>query len=521
MTSPDSTASTDSSSHAIAAVDLGSNSFHMIVAEDRQGQLVVLDRIKEMVRLASGLDQDGNLSVEVEQRALACLQRFSQRLRNLSSVSVSAVGTNTLRRTRHADIFLQRAEAELGHPIEVISGIEEARLIYQGVARSLEPDHKNRLVVDIGGGSTELIIGEDFQPILMESLDMGCITVTREYFPDGKITGKRINSARVFVLQQMRAVRHAFLKRGWKVAIGSSGTIRSVESVVRTLSLSKQDGVSFVALQLLLERLKQFDTIDSIKLSGLSDDRVPVFLGGLIVLSGVCEALGIKQMQVSDGALREGLLYQLMGRHHDHDIRNQSVHSLASRFHADVDHANRVRSTANDLLEQIWRDWSLNHAVAFRLLNWACELHEIGRDIAHSAYHKHSGYIIESADMAGFSQQEQKRIAALVRAHRGKLNNNLFESLNKSSQEMVKKLVVVLRLAVIFHRSRSDIKLPFISIEAKQEKIILSIPASWIEQHPLTLNDLEQEADHIQSLGIKLKVKTSANQVGNTRKVDE
>lgn len=520
MANINSSSSETSGTPTIAAVDLGSNSFHMIVAEERQGQLVILDRIKEMVRLAAGLDQDGNLSAEVEQRALACLQRFGQRLRNLSSVSVSAVGTNTLRRTRNADVFLQRAEAELGHPIEIVSGIEEARLIYQGVAHSFEPDHKNRLVVDIGGGSTELIIGENFQPILMESLEMGCITLTRKYFADGKITGKRINSARVHVLQQMRAVRHAFRNRGWKVVIGSSGTIRSVEAVVRALSLSKQDGVTFVALQLVLEKLKQFDAIDDIKLNGLNEDRVPVFLGGVIVLSGVCEALGIKQMQVSDGALREGLLYQLMGRRHDHDIRNQSVQSLASRFHADAEHARRVRHTANDLFEQVWRDWALNQDVAFRLLNWACELHEIGRDIAHSSYHKHSGYIVENADMAGFSQQEQKRMAALVRSQRGKLNSNSFVTLNKSSQDMVMKLAVVLRLAVIFHRSRSAIELPHIRVELKQEKMTLTIPASWTEQHPLTLNDLEQEAEYLQVLGVKLKVKTIENQTGNTRIIE-
>lgn len=501
----------DTGSHSIAAVDLGSNSFHMIVAEERQGQLIILDRIKEMVRLASGLDQDGNLSADVEQRALACLQRFSQRLRNMSSVSVSAVGTNTLRRTHHAEAFLHRAEAELGHPIEIISGIEEARLIYQGVAHSLEPDHKHRLVIDIGGGSTELIIGENFQPILMESLEMGCITMTQRFFADGKISAKRINSARVHVLQQMRAVRHAFRHRGWDVVIGSSGTVRAVAAVLSALSLTKQDGITFVALQLLLEKLKPFAALDDIKLSGLQDDRVPVFLAGVIVLSGVCEALGIKQMQVSEGALREGLLYQMLGRNHDHDIRDQSVHALAVRFHADAEHAGRVQRTANELLRQLWQDWGLNKDTAFRLLDWASELHEIGRDIAHSGYHKHSSYIIANADMAGFSQQEQKRIAALVRAQRGKLGNALFSALNKSSQEIVSRLVLVLRLAVIFHRSRSAVELPPIKIELKSEKIILHLPASWAEQHPLTQDDLEQEAEYAQSLGVKLKVKIIAD----------
>ena len=430
----------------IAAVDLGSNSFHMIVAAVRDGQLLVLDRIKEMVRLAAGLDQDGNLSAEVEQRALACLQRFAQRLRNIPAVSVSAVGTNALRRTRNADVFLLRAEAALDYPIEIISGIEEARLIYQGVAHSLEPDQALRLVIDIGGGSTELIIGENTQALLMESLEMGCITLTQRFFDDGKITSQRINEARVYVLQQMRAVRHVFRQRGWDVVIGSSGTVRAVAAVIAALSLNKQDGVTFVAMQLLLEKIKQFDNIHTLKLSGLQEDRAPGFLAGLIVLSGVCEALGIKQLQVSDGALREGLLVQMMGLHHDRDIRNQTVQVLATRFHVDAEHASRVQHTANALLQQVWQVWGLNEGPAFRLLNWACALHEIGRDIAHSAYHKHSSYIIEHADMAGFSQQEQKRMAALVRAQRGKLGRNSFAALNKSSLEIVSKLAIVLQI---------------------------------------------------------------------------
>jgi exopolyphosphatase/guanosine-5'-triphosphate,3'-diphosphate pyrophosphatase len=496
--------------NAIAAVDLGSNSFHMIVAEDRKGQLVIIDRIKEMVRLASGLDNDGNLSPEVEQRALACLQRFGQRLRNLPAVSVSAVGTNTLRRTRNAEAFLQHAEAALGYPIEIISGIEEARLIYHGVAHSLEPDHKNRLVIDIGGGSTEIIIGEDFTPIVMESIDIGCVSLTRKYFADGKISPKRINEARVNVLQHMKPVRHMFRKRGWEVVIGASGTIRSAQSVIQALGLARQDGVTFVALQVLMEKLKHFDNINSIHFNGLNEDRVPVFLGGIIVLSSVCEALEIKQMQVSDGALREGLLYQLLGQRHDSDIRIQSVRSLAERFHADLVYGQRIAQTACAFLDQIFKDWSLDQIRSHRLLTWASLLHEIGRDIAHSGYHKHSGYIIENADMAGFSQQEQKRLAALVRAHRSKIPGSLFDQLNKSSQDMIKKLAILLRLAVIFHRSRAATDIPEIKLDYKSDKshLVLQIPAVWTEQHPLTLNDLEMEADYIQVLGVKLKVKT-------------
>lgn len=293
------------SKNTIAAIDLGSNSFHMVVAEENQGQLVILDRIREMVRLADGLDKKGNLDIDVEQRALDCLSRFGQRIRSLEANCVSTVGTNTLRRIKKSDDFIFQAEQALGFPIEIISGIEEARLVYQGVAHTLEQDHKSVLVVDIGGGSTELVIGEGFKPGLMNSLEMGCVMMTKNFFSDGKIKEKRLQAARVFVLQRMKAVRFAYTNSGWQSVIGSSGSIKSIASVIHEMELQQGDGISRDALNKLISLCSEYKKIKKIDFPGLSDKRKPVFLGGLIVLAGVFEALGIDHMQVSQGALRE------------------------------------------------------------------------------------------------------------------------------------------------------------------------------------------------------------------------
>ena len=481
----------------------------MVVAEERQGQLVIIDRIREMVRLAAGLDEEGNLDKEVEKNALDCLQRFGQRLREVSSRNIAAVGTNTLRRTKDSVSFLQQAENVLGHPIEIISGIEEARLIYQGVAHSLEPDHKDKLVMDIGGGSTELIIGKDFQPRMMESLEMGCVTMTRAFFPDGKINAKRINKARIRVLQKMKPIRHAFKHEGWDVVIGASGTIKAAASVIAQIDGGASlGGIEFNSLNEVIGRIKKYEETDSIKLDGLSERRVPVFLGGVIVLAGVMEALDIEHLHVSDGALREGLLQDLIGRRHNKDIRNRSVELLASRFHVDTKHSQQIENTVCNFLDQVYKGWSLDRRELQKLLIWACEVHEIGRDIAHSGYQKHSGYIVENADMAGFSQQEKARLAVLVRAHRGKISEKLFAGLLMKSQSPVVKLAVLLRLAVIFHRSRVPTSLPSIGLTAKENKLIVKIPPDWLEKHPLTLNDIEQEAEYLKAINIDLQVES-------------
>ena len=492
------------SKNTIAAIDLGSNSFHMVVAEEIEGQLVILDRIREMVRLAEGLDEKGQLDDVVEQRALDCLSRFGQRIRSLDAHCVSTVGTNTLRRIKNSDDFIFQAEQALGFTIEIISGFEEARLVYQGVAHTLEQDHQSKLIVDIGGGSTELVIGEGFSPQLLNSLEMGCVMMTQKFFADGKIKAKRLQAARIFVLQRMKAVHYSYRKLGWESAIGSSGSIKSIASVIREMKLQKNDGIDRESLVKLVAICSDYKKIKKLDLPGLSEKRQPVFLGGLIVLAGVFEALSIDHMHVSEGALREGLLYDMVGRRQNNDVRNKSVDSLSSRFHADQDHAKRIELTAFDFFEQLKEYWFEDAQHAENLLRWACKLHEIGRNISHSSFQRHSAYIIENADLAGFSRQEQQRLSTIVCAHRGKLLKDSFNNVHKAQRQRSIYLTIVLRLSVIFHRSRIENKLPQIKIVLDDKNLILKLPDQWLNEHPLTINDLEQEAEFLSSLGLNL-----------------
>ena len=492
--------------NTIAAIDLGSNSFHMVVAEENEGQLVIVDRIREMVRLAEGLDADGKLDAEVEQRALDCLSRFGQRIRELEDYCVSAVGTNTLRRTQNADEFLFNAEQALGYPIEIISGVEEARLIYQGVAHTLEQDHKSRLVIDIGGGSTELIIGEDFNPQLMKSLEMGCVMMTQQFFADGKIKSKRIQEARIFVLRRMKAIHYAYNLKGWDVVIGSSGSIKSIENVIREMQLQEGEGISRSALTKLVAICSEYKKISKLDIAGLSERRQAVFLGGLIVLSGVFEALNIEHMHVSQGALREGLIYDIVGRRHDNDIRNTSINSLAERFHVDLQHAQRIEETAFKFFDNLKSEWfSDDEKYIANLLRWACKVHEIGRDISHSSYQKHGAYIIKNANLAGFSQQEQCRVAALILSHRGKILNESFKEMHKDLRNQIIHLAIILRLSVIFHRSRIEKSLPAIKVALENNVLVMKLPDQWLNEHPLTINDLESESAYLEAIGLMLK----------------
>jgi exopolyphosphatase/guanosine-5'-triphosphate,3'-diphosphate pyrophosphatase len=488
------------SNQMYATVDLGSNSFHMIVARQNDGQLHVVDRLREPVRLAAGLDAQKNITEEAQQRALACLQRFGQRLKDLPPDHVRAVGTNTLRSARNSGGFLASAEQMLGHQIEIIAGLEEARLIYLGVAHSLAADQKLRLVMDIGGGSTELIIGTGFEPKYMESLYMGCVTMSRQHFNEGKITRSRIKKASIAARMELEPSEAFFKRLGWNVAIGASGTIRAVDKVVRAAGWSS-NGITVSALKTLVDALVDAGQVKNLKLEGLSTERAPVFPGGVIILLSTFEALGIERMRVSDGALREGVLYDLIGRLHDKDVRSHSTTALATRYHVDLDQAKRVAQTAKYCLEQVSSAWELNPVSARRLLDWAAQLHEIGLDVAHSQYHKHGAYISEQADLAGFSRQEQKLLSMLVRAHRRKFPVSVF----KDVPDYAQYLALLLRLAVLLHRSRSVNPLPEFNLQAQKKMLTLQFPAGWLEAHPLTQADLEQEAVYLQAAGFKLE----------------
>ena len=402
-----------------AAIDLGSNSFHMIVGQHKSGQIIILDKIREMVRLASGLDEHKNITPEVMQKALDCLSRFGERIRHLHADVVRIVGTNTLRQARNSAEFMHKAEAVLGHPIEIISGIEEARLIYSGVSHNVDTDNGKRLVVDIGGGSTEIIIGERYQPIMMESLYMGCVSMTRWFFANGSISRKKLDKARMHAMMELEPHIKAYTKLGWQNAIGASGTARALRTIAVEEGFTDY-GITAKALGNILDKILEAGNIDDISLKGLKTERKPVIIGGAIVMNAIFEAFKIESMTVSSGALREGILYDLIGRDENNDSRSESVEMFARRFVIDHAHSERVMDVAVQLFRQVSKDWFDKEILeeAEKHLQWAARLHEVGLCIAHSQYYKHGAYLVGQADLMGFSRQDQRLLAALIQSHR-------------------------------------------------------------------------------------------------------
>jgi exopolyphosphatase / guanosine-5'-triphosphate,3'-diphosphate pyrophosphatase len=489
----------------IAAVDLGSNSFHMVVARYSHGQLLIVDRLREPVRLAAGLDEQGRLERDSIERALTALERFGQRLRDMRAESVRVVGTNTLRRAKRIGSFLDRAQVALGHPIEVISGIEEARLIYVGALHTMPSEPGKRLIVDIGGGSTEIIIGEGKNTRLLESLQMGCVVMSRNYFDDGSLTEKRFRRARLAARVELEPVMHAFRDCGWDSALGSSGTIRSVHDVIKALF-----GADALLTSSNIERLIELSIrnghVDKLKWPELAQDRAQIFPGGIAILAEVLAALEVKSMGLSEGALREGLLYDLVGRLTDEDARVRSVRAMQARFHVDVAQATRVEQTVLGFVNQVATTWQLDDPLIESLLGWAARLHEVGLDVSHAHYHRHGGYLLEHADLPGFPQEEQRVLAALVRCHRRRLEIKLLVDLPPPWHVRAEYLMVLLRLAVLLHRGRSPIVIPTIALRAKGRSLTLEFPRSWLESHPLTQADLEQEIEMLRDIGFKLRV---------------
>lgn len=488
----------------LAAVDLGSNSFHMVIAQTEGEQLKVIDRIKEMVRLAAGLDHRNRLDPRSRQRALDTLERFGERLRPLPRGAVRIVGTNTLRKARNSRQFLLEAEQALGHPVEIISGSEEARLIYLGVAHSVERLHERRLVMDIGGGSTEFIVGTDFDPSIRESKYMGCVSYSQRYFENGALTRENFKAAEISARQELQASVSKFREAQWDIAIGASGTIRAIREIAVELGFEKAD-ITLEAMRKIRAAAIACGSIDDLDLPGLSDRREPVFPGGLAILIGAFKSLGIERMTVSDGALREGVLYDLQGRIHDHDVREETIRQLASKYHADPNHAARVQHSAQAMLDDVRAEWRFDHPIHDLMLRWASTIHEIGLTISHSRYHKHGSYLVENSDMPGFSRQDQQFLWALVRSHRRRFKVHRFDGLPDPFSATGPRLAVLLRLAVVLNRSRDPEDVPGFDAFAKDRTSLhLEFVEGTLERNPLTRADLEEEADYLDDAGFSL-----------------
>ena len=485
----------------IAAIDLGSNSFHMVVARvDEHGNFSMIDQLKEMVRLRGGLDANNNMDEEVAQRALDCLQRFGDRIRHLEPHAVRAAGTNTLRSMKTSASFLRKANKALGHKIEIIPGREEARLVYLGVSHTLSDDKGKQLVIDIGGGSTEFIIGKRFEPIKLESLNFGSVSVTKRFFPNGDLGMDKWQTANTVLRLEIMPIQREYSESNWKQATGSSGTIKATRAIIQELGL-EQFGISLKALYNIRDRLVDLGNIENISLDGLKSDRAPVYAGGLAILIAIFESLNIKEMTVSDGALREGLLYDMLGRINHEDVRYRSVQDLMSRFNIDVDQAARVRNTALHCFKQVRKDWNLLKKRKLTL-GWAADLHELGMCITHDKHHLQGGHILEHADIPGFARRRQYWLSALVMSQRKKLDLELFESLPEDERQTILYLSILLRISVLLHRSRKDMDiLP--DVEGSQDSLHLKCPKD-ISDLALIEADLLREKDWLSKIGFKL-----------------
>ncbi len=490
----------------VAAVDLGSNSFHMIVCSLIDGKLQTVDRLKEMVRLASGLDKKNYLDEITQERALACLERFGQRIKYFPPESVRIVGTSTLRTAKNAAQFLEKAEIALNHPIHIIAGIEEARLIYQGVANTLSSQTGVvRLVMDIGGGSTEYIIGSGDNALDKESLPMGCVTTSSLFFKNGKLSKSTFNEAVLFAQRRLEPFQQKFQRQNWDEAIGASGSLKAIDKVLQAKNWSN-NGITREGLEQLVQYLSTCSDIKDLNLPDLDLERLPVFVGGVAIVYATFKSLGITQMTISDGALREGLIHDLLGRIYNHDIRSETVHSIAERYHVDIPHTFRIKNTLDYLLSSVPENYfQIDSEYAQQFLHWAAELHELGRDIAHSQYHKHSAYVIENGDFAGFSRQDQMVLAAIVKAHRRKFSLKVFADLPFPWYDDAPKLALLLRLAVLLHRNRQDYEVPLFKFSFEKSKLKLGFPNGWLETAPLTQADLLHEVEQLKTAGLKLE----------------
>jgi len=488
----------------LAAVDLGSNSFHMIVANEQDGVPRILDRLRDRVGLAEGVTADRKLDPEVGERVIECLERFGQRLRGIPSERVRAVGTATFRRMRRARRFLRQAEAALGHEIEVLTGKEEARLIYLGVAHSLAADAGRRLVIDIGGASTECIVGQRFETSLKDSLSMGCVTWTRRFFSKGTITKKRLERAELAAEQELVTIQSSYREVGWDDCIGASGTILAVADILERSNWAKGE-ITSSGLSKLSKAIVQAGHYEQLAFDGLRSDRRPVFAAGVSILRALFSVFGIERMRVSNGALREGLLYDLVGRIHDEDVRELSVAAFARRYAADEKQAERVVTTARAMFDQVAATWQLTPAHA-NVLAWAGRLHEVGLAVSYSGHHKHGSYLVANSDLSGFSIEEQDVLARLVAGHRRKIRSEVLDGLDDRDHRIVTRLLVLLRLAVSLHRSRGLLLPPVPTLGLSGSVLRLVFPPAWIAAHPLTRADLEAESALISALGVRLEV---------------
>lgn len=488
----------------VAALDMGSNSFHLVVARIVADSVQILHRLKPKVRLADGLDKQGQLSPEAMQRGLDALNLVSESLQGFNPEYVRVVATHALRKASNAKDFIKAAKKVFPFPIEVISGVEEARLIYLGVAHTNHQENK-RLVVDIGGGSTEFIIGEGFEALILRSIQMGCVSYTNKYFKNGELKRKAFDKAITGAQQALELIDKKYKSVGWQACIGTSGTIKVIVELASHLDDTNRDSkVSLSDLYTLMELCCAAGKSESLDIDGLSDDRKPVFAAGLSILIGIFRSLDITEMEFSSSALREGVLYEMEDNLKHQDIRERSAQSLAMRYDVDVAHAKRVFATTINLYQQVKKPWSINQQDFKNILGWAALLHEVGLQINTRGIQRHSSYILNNVDLPGFSQEQQLLLATLARFHRKKIKLAEMPEFTTFQQEQLYKLIAILRIGVLLNIKRQDDILPEIVIKADDSQLYVQFPEGWLNKKPVFSADIESESIYIRELGFEL-----------------
>lgn len=487
----------------MAAIDMGSNSFHMVIARLENGEVRPIQKLAEKVMLAAGLDNDNVLDAEAFGRGLDCLRRFAQCIAHIDPRWVRCVGTNSLREARNGEAFLRQARQILHCPVEVVAGREEARLIYLGVAHTLADDGGRRLVFDIGGGSTEFIIGKRFEPLLTESLHLGCITFRKRFFSNGRITEQGFRKAVMTARTELAAIEAPYRKRGWDNVVGASGTVRAIEGALIENGWT-HEGIDLVGLYRLRDKVLSFGSHEAIDIPGIKSDRRYSLPSGLAILIGIFEQLEIRAAHYSEGAMREGILYDLLGRHAHEDVRERSVLAMMNRYSADAAQAERVLQTVLKAFVLVKKEWDLGD-ISREWLRWAALTHEIGLAVSHSGYHKHGAYLLTHSDLPGFTRHDQKVLAVLVGNQRRKMRETELQELPAQFQEKVKRLLLLLRLSVLLHRARREELVPEFRLGAEGKTVRLKFSGKWLEEHPLLLAELQEEQDMWKKSGYRLE----------------
>ncbi|MDA0150026.1 guanosine-5'-triphosphate,3'-diphosphate diphosphatase [Vibrio sp. LaRot3] len=491
------------SSPLYAAIDLGSNSFHMLVVRHIDGSVQTMAKIKRKVRLAAGLDENNALSQEAMQRGWDCLSLFAERLQDIPKENIRIVGTATLRTAINVDVFLNKANQILGHEIEVISGEEEAAAIYKGVAHTSGGSGR-RLVVDIGGASTELIIGEGFESKALTSLKMGCVTWLERHFKDRQLTITNFNNAIEAAKQTLQPILKQYTDIGWDVCVGASGTVQALQEIM--LAQGMDEVITHAKLKRLQKQAMLADHLEELEIEGLTLERALVFPSGLSILIAIFELLEIDSMTLAGGALREGLVYDMVDDLKQSDIRARTITSVQNRYQLDVAYANQVAALAQRLLSQCEQDW-IAEAQGAVMLDSAAKLHEIGLTIDFKKGGEHSAYLLQHLDLPGFTRAQKHFLGEIARRYREQLSS--LPEQHALSGTSAKRVLRLLRLAVLLTHRRTPELEPKVSLSSNGDKLTLAMSADWLANNPLTAAELEIEANRQSDIGWPLTIEAN------------